>query len=287
MARLDRSRDGWFRYRTRHGFQFIVDRQDPQTFWMHAQGHPDLGEISVLQRWCKPGDTCCDIGANIGFMTALLAAGVGSKGRVHAFEPGPATYKLLERNTARLGLATVHLHHRCVAATEGQVDFFVAKDSAFSPLQSLHPPVTQCSAFSAVSVASVSLDSFVAGLPANSSLSTVKIDVEGAESEVLEGAQCLIHSSQPPLFDVEISPVAIARTGGDVAALARKFHRNHDLLYVNLSDSGHPWPIHRLIPLPAAADRHFPALGSLIAVPKHGHFAARGAALASLRPHGP
>ena len=57
------------------------------------------GRLQMLSaKSFQTDDICLDIGANIGWYTTLLQKIVGQKGSVHAFEPVPKTFSLLEKN---------------------------------------------------------------------------------------------------------------------------------------------------------------------------------------------
>jgi FkbM family methyltransferase len=61
----------------------------------------DLGITEALFRLLQPGDTAVDVGANVGYMTSIMARRVGTRGRVLAFEPQPEVFARLEQNIAR------------------------------------------------------------------------------------------------------------------------------------------------------------------------------------------
>ena len=52
--------------------------------------------INAMKRYLKPGDTFFDVGANIGYLSAIGAGLVGKIGQVHSFEPVPAYFEGLE-----------------------------------------------------------------------------------------------------------------------------------------------------------------------------------------------
>jgi FkbM family methyltransferase len=60
----------------------------------------DLGITEALFRLLKPGDTAVDVGANVGYMSSIMACRVGTQGRVMAFEPQPDVFSRLEQNVA-------------------------------------------------------------------------------------------------------------------------------------------------------------------------------------------
>jgi FkbM family methyltransferase len=61
----------------------------------------ELATTEALVRLTEPGDLALDVGANIGYMTSVLAHAVGPEGRVVAYEPNPLVYDRLSRNVRR------------------------------------------------------------------------------------------------------------------------------------------------------------------------------------------
>jgi FkbM family methyltransferase len=61
----------------------------------------ELATTEALVRLTDPGDLALDVGANIGYMTSVLARAVGPAGRVIAYEPNPLVYDRLSRNVRR------------------------------------------------------------------------------------------------------------------------------------------------------------------------------------------
>ncbi len=140
---------------------------------------------------------CLDIGANIGLYTLAMAA-LAPRGTVFAFEPAPGTYELLKENVAVNGLDNVEAFNLAVAASSGTVDFhdvpfFTAGSFTVEGDSFLTSEVLGSSFFRAPSV---TLDEFVAdhGLPR---VDFVKIDVEGGELSVLEGAAETLDRHRP------------------------------------------------------------------------------------------
>lgn len=70
---------------------FLIDR----LMWS-GEFEPYL--MALIRRHVRPGDTCLDVGANIGASVLALAKAVGDDGRVHAFEPAPPNLERLRRN---------------------------------------------------------------------------------------------------------------------------------------------------------------------------------------------
>lgn len=152
----------------------------------------DLAVSEALWRLTPRGGTSVDAGANLGYMTNLLACRVGKSGRVFAFEPHPEIFQQL---TANLAL----LHEAGVPAGEVKPYQKALSDSARTAWLSLPPgfdnnlglaQITNLASDRGFQVETVSLDTIVD----DALIDVMKIDVEGHEASVLAGAeQALAH----------------------------------------------------------------------------------------------
>ncbi|HEX9170974.1 MAG TPA: FkbM family methyltransferase [Roseiarcus sp.] len=154
-----------------------------------------------LKIFLREGMVFVDAGANIGSHTINAASLVGRTGSVFAFEADPETYHLLLENIERNKLNNVTVRQTCVADNIGVVSFFKHKDSAKSSIVDRGEKV-------AVTLPADKLDNLV---PTDVGIDVLKIDVEGAEMRVLNGASQIFSSPQPPsiviieVFDVRDS----------------------------------------------------------------------------------
>ncbi len=83
------------------GYRLWVDLAEYQGIFLYFFGRslePFASELA--SRLVSPGDTCVDVGANMGCYTFLLAHQVGPTGRIYAFEPQPQLYERLQRSVA-------------------------------------------------------------------------------------------------------------------------------------------------------------------------------------------
>ena len=161
----------------------------------------------LLQAFLCPGMTFVDVGANIGYYSLLAARAVGPAGAVHAFEPNEAVRPRLEENI-RLNnlLDRVYIRPQAVARTSGESAFYRSVVSDNSGLSSILPGSGRTDV--AEMVPCVSLDDFVASLPSTRSIDLIKIDVEGAEAEVLAGGQRVLGGDDAPAIMFESRDVA-------------------------------------------------------------------------------
>lgn len=136
--------------------------------------------------------TFYDIGAHIGFFS-MLAAKKGA--RVFSFEANPDNIARLRQNIAANGFEKVTAVAQAVAETSGYLEFATF---GFSLVGSIACAATPSDAV-IIKVPSVSLDHFVYEA-ANPPPTLMKIDVEGAEGEVLRGAKRLLQQHRPILL---------------------------------------------------------------------------------------
>jgi FkbM family methyltransferase len=137
----------------------------------------------------RPGAVVYDIGANVGFYTLLSAALAGPSGKVYAFEPLPRNLRFLRRHIGINKLTNVEVIEAAVSDREGTAMF---DDTANAAMGSL-------SARGSLKVRTVAIDDLAAqGLLRPPDM--VKIDVEGAEADVLAGAARTLAAHMPAVF---------------------------------------------------------------------------------------
>lgn len=170
------------------GFRMRVDWQLHRSF---AYGTWEPEVVEAVQRHVTPGMTVLDVGAQTGFYSLLLSKLVGPKGKVIAFEPLPANFRLLEENVRLNSLENVTLRNRAVAEVSGEMKFeFPHHEPTL-----IGGPVLEGDSRDFFAVEVDSLDDFLGegGLPVH----FIKIDVEGAEVEVLRGARRMLRAAHP------------------------------------------------------------------------------------------
>lgn len=156
-------------------------------------------EAHVL-RWItqllRPGDTFFDVGAHCGWMSLVACHRVGNAGKVVAFEPSPPHAKILQYNKAANRFVQMEVVTGAVADSDGEFVPFYLVDQGNSFLNSLVAHTGQLPADyrrqkSTIQAQTISLDEFCKRQNLQPDL--VKIDVEGAELLVLQGARSLLN----------------------------------------------------------------------------------------------
>lgn len=150
-------------------------------------------ELSFLNKIVHDDAVTVDVGANCGLYTRELAR---LSKRVHAFEPSRQMAEVLRHTSA----ANVEVHEIALSDREGEADLLIpqGEQGAVHGLASLEPRVAlSAKSCVALHVPMTRLDAVVL-----EDVSFVKIDVEGHELNVLNGAVALLQRSQP-VFLVE------------------------------------------------------------------------------------
>lgn len=155
-------------------------------FWMGSYEYHKRRriELDVL-----PGMVFYDIGAHVGYYTLLTSALVGSEGSVYAFEPSPRNLRFLHHHVRLNDLSNVKIIEACVAKRSGRRTFAPGSDSFRGHLA----PDGE------LEIRSVAIDPLVAAARIRPP-DVVKIDVEGGEVEVLEGARETLQKHGPDIF---------------------------------------------------------------------------------------
>lgn len=187
----------------------LVPKDEPAFLLMLADattGGLEPGTRACLKRLLQPGDTAVDIGANIGLLTMACARAVGFAGKVYSFEPETRMADLLQRTIAMNGLSQVKLLRQAASAEPGTLSFNVSKIPGHSSLFAL--PEQEAGHKQQVEV--VRLDDVI---PAGSRVDVVKIDVEGAEMDVLKGMQRILADNADIVVIAEFGISHLRRVG--------------------------------------------------------------------------
>lgn len=155
-------------------------------------------EFDIIRRHLRPGDIVCDIGANKGSFVWWLSRWIRN-GRVVAFEPQPQFAERLAAVCEAMKLDNVTVEAKAVFSRSGAQDLFVP--AGHSPGASLTHKAVEAESFTTLSVPVVALDDY---FDARDKVSLLKIDVEGAELGVLQGAERILRQHGPLLvFECE------------------------------------------------------------------------------------
>jgi FkbM family methyltransferase len=212
------------------GVRLFIDLSDHTIGLNILREQYERDEIRFVLGLLKPGDCAIDAGGHIGFFTMQMAAAVGSAGRVYAFEPLEANADLLERSIAenRFG-DRIRFQRAAVGAASGTATLTF-------PLETLNSGGAYLLPDGGVPLAGnckrevplVALDALDLQRPVR----VIKMDVEGAEPQVLRGAQRILREDKPIILS-ELHPTQLERASSvtadqllaQIVALGYRAHR--------------------------------------------------------------
>ncbi|MBZ5637056.1 MAG: FkbM family methyltransferase [Acidobacteriia bacterium] len=189
---------------------------------IYYQGRSEPETALFISGFLKPGMIFFDVGAHIGEYTLLASRAVQSEGQVHAFEPVHELFKLLKRTLTCTAASNVVVNHCALANTNGTTNFVVYKELSCSSIANDEMSGSP-TALRTDSVPVQSLDRYCEQQGVTPHL--IKVDVEGAELLVLEGAKALLAlpPDRAPVWVIEYSEENYARFGMTVDTLRARF----------------------------------------------------------------
>jgi FkbM family methyltransferase len=182
-------------------------------------GSYDFEIRRILEKYLKPAGVFIDIGANVGYLTAVGASLVGKTGQVHSFEPVPKyfsyiqqtvdlnpEYKILANGIAlgeKTGFVRIANHKRNIGGNSIVPGFVPKEDTAGT-----------------FNIQVQRLDAYIQKMEL-SQVSLIKIDTEGFELPVLLGTSCFFekHKGDLPPIIAEVTPRAFKLMKRDVSEL--------------------------------------------------------------------
>jgi FkbM family methyltransferase len=180
---------------TLKGYQVQLNLKAEKSRWLGTY-EPELQ--AALQEFIRPGMTVYDVGANIGYISLMLAHHVTATGRVFAFEALPANLERIQKNMDLNHLANVQVVSAAVTDHEGPLVFYVHESVGMGKAAgSAGRREEQYKA--QITVNGLSLDDFVY-TQGNPPPQAVKMDIEGGEVLALPGMRRILAEHHPLLF---------------------------------------------------------------------------------------
>jgi FkbM family methyltransferase len=154
-----------------------------------VDGWIELEETELVRKLLRKGMVFVDVGSNIGWYALLSAKIVGDKGVVIAYEPEPSNFSLLSKSVTENGFKNIKAFQQCVSESVLPKTLWLAAKNlgAHSIIKSISNQ--------GISVNSTTLDVSLKNLGIKM-IDILKIDVEGAEPNVIEGARQTLAESR-------------------------------------------------------------------------------------------
>jgi len=196
------------------GVRLFIDLSDHAIGLNILRGQYEQDEIRFVRGLLKRGDCAIDVGGHIGFFTMQMADAVGPEGRVYAFEPLDANADLLERSIAENGYGDrVRFQRAAAGAASGTATLtFPVETLNSGGAYLLRDGSAPLAGNRKKDVPVVALDSLDLRQPVR----VIKMDVEGAEPQVLRGAARILKDDKPVILS-ELHPTQLERASGVTA----------------------------------------------------------------------
>jgi FkbM family methyltransferase len=210
----------WYLFRMTHkrgfelyqldGYKMFIDVGEFFTMFERLIGDFEPSKNNFIRSNLYEGVTFIDLGVNKGDYALLAASLVGPTGRVVAIEPEPENCSWIRRSIEANGFTNIELHEAAAADSEGVSRLFLGKKSGWHSLNQ-----GAGTSGNTIDVKTIMLDNIGDGelIP-----QLIKIDVEGAEHQVLAGAAALVDRCRP-IFVLDIHP----HLGADIDAVEEFF----------------------------------------------------------------
>ncbi len=206
---------GSMRTCNRHGINYILDISDYMDHGIYF-GFDDLPDFDrrKLYSITQSDDVIFDVGANIGDTVLHFAKMLNNTGKVYGFEPVPALFERLKKNVALNNFTNIVINN--IALSDKKADLFfnlpAAQNSGGIFLSNTATDNTK-------KVLAVSMDDFCFENKIEK-LNVIKIDVEGFELKVLQGATETLKKFKPKMF-IEVNDFHLHRAGGSAKELVQ------------------------------------------------------------------
>jgi FkbM family methyltransferase len=157
-------------------------------------GSYELLTIDAMRRYLKSGSIFFDVGASIGYLSAVAAGLVGTSGQVHCFEPVPQYFqnivKLAELNPGYTIIANEHAVGEAPGTFKMNVDTDIFCGSTL---------IADALSQTNIDVSVIRLDDYIRE-KAVEKIALMHVEVEGFELPVLKGAQGYFERHRPPII---------------------------------------------------------------------------------------
>jgi FkbM family methyltransferase len=223
--------------RVRTGFRLKLSPREFLHATMYLFNDYDMQTVRFLHKALKDGETAANIGANIGYMTLVMAERVGTRGTVLAIEPEARNYALLEEHLALNNVRNVIALKNAVSATNGTLDLYISDINSGAHSALVNHLVDE------KNVQRVEAYTFdiLAERQNISDLALALIDVEGFEQEALQGMAETIRKHRPILV-LELNGPLLRQRNMSVQELSDFICQTHNYVRYSIQHNGSTTP---------------------------------------------
>lgn len=162
--------------------------------FLYNYGAYELPTINFFRKQIKQGMCVIDVGANVGYHSLIMTKLVGQKGSVYSFEPEIKNIELLNTNIKLNRFKNINIIKKAVSNQNGSIKLYLSNSDNLGVHSTVFCEDTVSNKFEEIEA--VKLDDFVTDNQIKK-VDFVKIDVEGAETDVLAGMENILLNHRP------------------------------------------------------------------------------------------
>jgi FkbM family methyltransferase len=222
-----------------NGMEIIVNKHDRCVcYFIRLTGHWDSAETTALKKIIQPGFKIVEVGSNFGVHTLRMAELVGNSGHIDAFEANPHVSKYLKQSVALNHLDSRVTVFESAVSNTAYTGFMIYGLSNIGggyilPNNKTSRLICQTSTCTPIQVNT--LDSLLGHTEVN----LLKIDAEGAEYWILEGAKKLLQNNPDLLLMLEWSASHIRRNQIKISDFVELLKQNQFNYIYKIASGGH------------------------------------------------
>lgn len=183
------------------GGQIYLNVKESQMMLARALGIYEPDKTQTICDLLKPGQTFIDVGGNKGDFSLLAAKIIGDNGRVLTFEPEPENCHWFEKSIKLNSYDSIQLFNLALSDSNGKAQLYLGEKSGWHSLISAQGNTDN----STIEVEKRTLDSILDENDIHQ-VDMMKIDVEGAEMEVLNGAKQTLDNNSDLILLLDLHP---------------------------------------------------------------------------------
>ncbi len=188
-------------YRFAGGILYVDITESPMML-ARVLGAFEVEKHKAVKTFLKPGSAFIDVGANKGDFALLAAKISGGSGKVLAFEPESTNCHWISESIAANHYSNISLYEMALSDEDGEAALFLGKKSGWHTLLPGQPARDQ----GVVNVKVRRLDSLLEEQHFTAPIGVIKIDVEGAEMRVLQGASKTLDANPQVVLLIDLHP---------------------------------------------------------------------------------
>jgi len=217
----------------RYGIRMRLDITEYLQAHLFVFGDYELPTIRFLRSVLRPGAICLDVGAQMGYLTLAMATSADRRTVVHSFEPEQNNAARFRENVELNDLNNVTLHQTAVSTVDGALKLYLSNDRNAGTHSTVFIESNVSTEF--VEIPSVRLETF-ANADSLQSIDLIKIDVEGAEIDVINGAVSVLERYKP-LVITELSD-HLQQARGQTCREIKEFMGSYGYTPYSINDDG-------------------------------------------------